>query len=189
MAKLKVKDIANDLGVTNKKITEILEKYCGVAKKTASAVTDEEVGVVIDVITQQTQVENFDKYLASRGKKAEENQTVKAEKPAKSEHKEEKTAQKSEKKHSKDNKKSEKPADKKQEKVNTNVGKKAENQPISEEPVEETHTRSRRVIDTRAVNVDVERYNAKYDEMANDSSKGRNNDNTMKKQKFICSWF
>lgn len=184
MAKLKVKDIANDLGVTNKKITEILEKYCGVAKKTASAVTDEEVGVVIDVITQQTQVENFDKYLASREKKAEENQAVKAEKPAKSEQKSEKSAQKSEKKHSKDNKKSEKPADKKQEKVNTNIGKKAENQTTSAEPAEEIHTRSRRVIDTRAVNVDVERYNAKYDDMANDSSKGRNNDNTMKKQKF-----
>lgn len=184
MAKLKVKDIANDLGVTNKKITEILEKYCGVAKKTASAVTDEEVGVVIDVITQQTQVESFDKYLASREKKAEENQTVKAEKPAKSEQKAEKPAQKSEKRHSKENKKSEKPVDKKQEKVNTNIVKKAENQTVSAESAEETHTRSRRVIDTRAVNVNVERYNAKYDDMANDSSKGRNNDNTMKKQKF-----
>lgn len=177
MAKLKVKDIANDLGVTNKKITEILEKYCGVSKKTASAVTDEEVGVVIDVITQQTKVESFDKYLAARGKKEEE-------KPANTEQKAEKAPSKPESKKSKDNKKSEKTIDKKQEKANTNISKKAEKQTSNTEPAEETHTRSRRVIDTRAVNVDVERYNAKYDDMANDSSKGRNNDNTMKKQKF-----
>ena len=182
MAKLKVKDIANDLGVTNKKVTEILEKYCGVAKKTASAVTDEEVGVIIDVITQQTQVENFDKYFASREKTAEEVTEKKSEPKA------EKPAKKAENKRQNDNKKSEKSADKKQEKANTNIVKKAEKQPEkqSENTVtaEETHTRSRRVIDTRAVNVDVERYNAKYDEMAHDSSKGRNSDNTVKKQKF-----
>ena len=184
MAKLKVKDIANDLGVTNKKVTEILDKYCGVSKKTASAVTDEEVGVIIDVITQQTSVESFDKYFASRNKKAEEKPAEKEEKPAKTEPKAEKPAPKAETKQSNENKKTEKPADKKQEKANTNVGKRSEKQTAAAEPVEETRTRSRRVIDTRAVNVDVERYNAKYDDMANDSSKGRNNDNTMKKQKF-----
>lgn len=178
MAKLKVKDIANDLGVTNKKVTEILEKYCGVAKKTASAVTDEEVGVIIDVITQQTQVENFDKYFASREKATEEVTEKKAE------HKAEKPAKKAENKRQNDNKKLEKSADKKQEKVNTNIVKKAEKQPENTVTAEETHTRSRRVIDTRAVNVDVERYNAKYDDMAHDSSKGRNSDNTVKKQKF-----
>ena len=172
MAKLKVKDIANDLGVTNKKVTEILDKYCGVSKKTASAVTDEEVGVIIDVITQQTSVESFDKYFASRNKKAEEKTAEKEEKPAKAESKSEKPATKAETKQSNENKKTEKPADKKQEKANTNVGKKAEKQTAAAEPVEETRTRSRRVIDTRAVNVDVERYNAKYDDMANDSSKG-----------------
>lgn len=178
MAKLKVKDIANDLGVTNKKVTEILEKYCGVAKKTASAVTDEEVGVIIDVITQQTQVQNFDKYFASREKTAEETAEKKAEPKA------EKPAKKVENKRQKDNKKSEKSADKKQEKVNNNIVNKDEKQPENTVTAEETHTRSRRVIDTRAVNVDVERYNAKYDDMAHDSSKGRNSDNTVKKQKF-----
>lgn len=178
MAKLKVKDIANDLGVTNKKVTEILEKYCGVAKKTASAVTDEEVGVIIDVITQQTQVQNFDKYFASREKTAEETAEKKAEPKA------EKPAKKAENKRQKDNKKSEKSADKKQEKVNNNIVNKDEKQPENTVTAEETHTRSRRVIDTRAVNVDVERYNAKYDDMAHDSSKGRNSDNTVKKQKF-----
>ncbi|MCH5297535.1 MAG: translation initiation factor IF-2 [Ruminococcus sp.] len=184
MAKLKVKDIANDLGVSNKKVTEILEKYCGVSKKTASAVTDDEVGIVIDVITQQTQVENFDKYLASREKKTEEKQVQKSEKPA----------PKAENKPAKGNKKSEKSTEKSTEKTTekqqkkpvkpANTSKAAENQTVITESVDETRTRSRRVIDTRAVNVDVERYNAKYDDMANDSSKGRNNDNTMKKQKF-----
>ena len=42
----------------------------------------------------------------------------------------------------------------------------------------------KRQIDTRATNVDVERYNQKYDDLASDSSKGRSTDNIVKKQKF-----
>ena len=34
MIKYKVKDAAADLGVSNKEIIEILEKHCGVTKKT-----------------------------------------------------------------------------------------------------------------------------------------------------------
>ena len=46
MIKYKVKDIANDLGVQNKKITEILEKYCGVTKKTMMSLTESEIDVI-----------------------------------------------------------------------------------------------------------------------------------------------
>ncbi|MGN1138753.1 MAG: translation initiation factor IF-2, partial [Ruminococcus sp.] len=44
------------------------------------------------------------------------------------------------------------------------------------------HRSNRRVIDTRQSNVDVEKYNQKYDDMAND--KLRRNQDTSKKQKF-----
>ncbi len=175
MVKYKVKDIANDLGVPNKKISEILEKRCGVAKKAASSVTDEELGIIFDVITQDNSVDSFDAYFASRNRNTEQPQ----EEPVKQKKSDDNPANSK-------NKKSDK-ADKKPEKANNNI-KVQESKPASQQeketPEEEVHARKRRVIDTRATNVDVERYNAKYDDMANDSSKGRSTDNTVKKQKF-----
>lgn len=82
----------------------------------------------------------------------------------------------------KQNKVQDKPA--KQTKAESKAEPKAESKPVEITSEEETSTRKRRVIDTRAVNVDVERYNQKYDDLANASSKMRSTDNTVKKQKF-----
>ena len=43
MIKYKVKDVAADLGVANKKITEILDKYCNVNKKAGTSLEDSEL--------------------------------------------------------------------------------------------------------------------------------------------------
>ncbi len=185
MKKYKVKDVANDLGVSNKKITEILEKNCGVSKKTMTTLEDNELDVIFDVITKENSVSSLDAYFAKRNEKLDESRDSKTETP-----KAEKTEKKTEKKS--DNKNASKPkaekADKKAEKANTNdKPKKTDNaeKPASESKSDEdTTTRKRRVIDTRAINVDVERYNSKYDDMAHDSSKMRSTDNTVKKQKF-----
>ena len=69
MIKYKVKDAAADLKVPNKKITEILEKYCGVSKKTMTTLTEGELDVIFDVITKENSVENFDSYFAARNEK------------------------------------------------------------------------------------------------------------------------
>ena len=63
--KIKVKDIAGDLGVQNKKITTILEKYCGVSKKTMTTLEENEMDVIFDVITRENAVENLDSYFAA----------------------------------------------------------------------------------------------------------------------------
>lgn len=193
MAKYKVKDAANDFNVSNKKITEILEKYCGVSKKTMTALTDEEVGVLFDVITQETKVDSLDSYFASRNQKLDGKDTAEAE-VGKQEVKVDKNAKdsKSEKtvketKPAKESKGNGKNADKKVENANNSNKQRKAKPEQNVEAVsgeEEITSRKRRVIDTRAVNVDVERYNAKYDDLANDSSKGRGTDNTVKKQKF-----
>ena len=60
MIKYKVKDAAADFGVPNKKITEILDKHCGVSKKTMTTLTEGELDVIFDVLTKENQVENFD---------------------------------------------------------------------------------------------------------------------------------
>ena len=84
MKKYKVKDIANDLGVSNKTITEILEKHCGVTKKTMTALEDSELDIIFDVVTQQNKVDSFDAYFASRNNKLEETPNEeKAEEPKK----------------------------------------------------------------------------------------------------------
>ncbi|MDR4007670.1 translation initiation factor IF-2 [uncultured Ruminococcus sp.] len=194
MIKYKVRDVAKDLGVSVKEISDILEKNCGVTKKAMATLEESELNIVFDAVTQKNNVANFDKFFASRNKTAE---------PAKAEGKAEKKANN---KDSKDNKpngrkndrksdnKDNKAEGKKQNKVQDKPAKqtkaepkaepKAESKPVEITSEEETSTRKRRVIDTRAVNVDVERYNQKYDDLANASSKMRSTDNTVKKQKF-----
>ena len=195
MIKYKVRDVAKDLGVSVKEISDILEKNCGVTKKAMATLEESELNIVFDAVTQKNNVANLDKYFASRNKTAE---------PAKAEVKPEKKA--NNKDNGKDNKgrdnKNGKKNDRKPEnKDNRAEGKKqgkpqdksakqtkAETKPeaklVEVTSEEETSTRKRRIIDTRAINVDVERYNQKYDDLANASSKMRSTDNTVKKQKF-----
>ena len=190
MIKYKVRDVAKDLGVSVKEISDILEKNCGVTKKAMATLEESELNIVFDAVTQKNNVANFDKFFASRNKSAE---------PAKAEAKAEKKANNKDGKDNKPNgRKNDRKSDnkdnkaegKKQNKVQDKPAKqtkaepKAESKPVEITSEEETLTRKRRVIDTRAVNVDVERYNQKYDDLANASSKMRSTDNTVKKQKF-----
>lgn len=194
MIKYKVRDVAKDLGVSVKEISDILEKNCGVTKKAMATLEESELNIVFDAVTQKNNVANFDKFFASRNKAAE---------PAKAEVKAEKKANNKDSKDNKPNgrkndrkpdnkdnraegKKQNKVQDKpaKQTKAEPKAEPKAESKPVEITSEEETSTRKRRVIDTRAVNVDVERYNQKYDDLANASSKMRSTDNTVKKQKF-----
>jgi translation initiation factor IF-2 len=195
MIKYKVRDVAKDLGVSVKEISDILEKNCGVAKKAMATLEESELNIVFDAVTQKNNVANLDKYFASRNKTAEPAKAeVKAEKKANNKDngkdnkgRDNKNGKKNDRKpENKDNraegKKQGKPQDKpaKQTKAET----KPEAKPVEVTSEEETSTRKRRIIDTRAINVDVERYNQKYDDLANASSKMRSTDNTVKKQKF-----
>ena len=164
--KYKVKDMAADLGVANKKITEILEKYCGVSKKTMTTLEESEMDVIFDVITRENAVESLDSYFAARNAKLD----AEPEKPIR---KQEKKTEKASGQQPAQDASPEKREDK------------SAQQPREEKPVE-TKERKRKVIDTRATNVDVERYNSKYDDLASGTSKSRSTDrdHTTKKQKF-----
>lgn len=199
MIKYKVRDVAKDLGVSVKEISDILEKNCGVTKKAMATLEESELNIVFDAVTQKNNVANLDKYFASRNKTAEPAKAeVKAEKKANNKDngkdnkgRDNKNGKKNDRKpENKDNraegKKQGKPQDKpaKQTKAETKPEAKPEAKPVEVTSEEETSTRKRRIIDTRAINVDVERYNQKYDDLANASSKMRSTDNTVKKQKF-----
>ena len=169
MIKYKVKDAAADLKVPNKKITEILDKYCGVSKKTMTTLTEGELDVIFDVLTKENSVKSFDEYFAVRNSKLDSTpEPVKEEAPK---------AQQA------DNKAEAKPADKKPD--GKQAAKPAQQQPEKKGEAP-SHQRKRKVIDTRATNVDVERYNSKYDDLASGTSKSRSTDrdHTTKKQKF-----
>ncbi len=186
MVKYKVKEVAADLGVSNKKIIDILGEYCGITKKTMTALEESELDMIFDVITKENSVDSFDSYFATRNARLDdaeakedsqaqpEEKTEKKQASAKNEKKSDK-AEKSEKNAKSDKSKAQ--ATKKEA-----PAKKSEN--TSDEKPEESVQRKRRVIDTRTSNINVDKYNSKYDDMASDSSKMRNTDNTIKKQKF-----
>ena len=84
MIKYKVKDAAADLGVSNKEIIGILEKHCGVTKKTMTTLEESELDVIFDVITKKNKVESFDEYFAARNNKLDnESKPQQEDKPAK----------------------------------------------------------------------------------------------------------
>ena len=50
--KYKVKDAATDFGVKAKDITEVLEKYTGVSKKTMTALEDTDMNILFEHFTK-----------------------------------------------------------------------------------------------------------------------------------------
>ena len=177
--KIKVKDIAGDLGVQNKKITTILEKYCGVSKKTMTTLEENEMDVIFDVITRENAVDNLDSYFAARNAKLDAPPEPEAPRQEKQEKQETKAEQKPAQTEQKTAQPEKQPAEKKEQKPEQKSAQ-TEQKPAA------SKQRQRRVIDTRATNVDVERYNSKYDDLASGTSKSRSTDrdHTTKKQKF-----
>ncbi len=177
--KIKVKDIAGDLGVQNKKITTILEKYCGVSKKTMTTLEENEMDVIFDVITRENAVDNLDSYFAARNAKLDAPAEPEAPKQEKQEKQETNAEQKPAQTEQKTAQPEKQPAEKKEQKPEQKPAQ-TEQKPAA------SKQRQRRVIDTRATNVDVERYNSKYDDLASGTSKSRSTDrdHTTKKQKF-----
>ncbi|MBQ0098285.1 MAG: translation initiation factor IF-2 [Oscillospiraceae bacterium] len=174
--KYKVKDVAADLDITSKEVIKILKDTCGVEKKTMTALTEQELDVIFECFTKQNEVENFDKYFAVRDKAIE-----KAEKEAKVRKEEEKKKQEEAKdklrpESAKKGTKEPTPKKKKEEKAQTvddNIDLKSEIK---------SRRGTGRVIDTSAAEVNVERYNQKYVDMAYDKVKNENSMSS-KKQK------
>lgn len=160
--KVKVSDVAKDFGKSNKEIIELLDKYCGGPAKKASTVLEEnELNILFDKITIQNSVKSFDAYFKSGVAKA------KKEKPAAQ--KQDKPAKKAET--AKDKKRESQAAilqmaEQAAKRAEEKAKKKAEAQPQARTKGEARH------IDTRVNNVDLEKYNQKYEDIAPASSMG-----------------
>ena len=192
ITKYKVNEVAKDLGLNNKEIIEVLGKFYEEPKKAQTALDTKELDVLFDVLTQENSVENFNSYFAM--KKVEEKKEEKVQKPApkkeekKVESKKEDKGQKNAPK--KEDKKADKPQKKEEKKLENKGDKKPQgqsnanpfkkNEKKKDGPMQSRTKGEMRTIDTRADNVELEKYNERYENIAPVHSI---NDNVQTKQK------
>lgn len=184
-AKYRVRDVAKDLDVKTNYVTELIEKNFGGAKKSSmTALESDELDLLFDTVTKENAVDSFDEYFALKSKKEA---SAKKEAPAaeqKSEQKEAaaKPAQKSAPaKDAKPAAKTEKPAAKAQEQA----AKPAEDRPKKKndnKPMQSRTKGERRTVDTRAGNVELDKYNERYENIA-PANNGMQSDKSVHKQK------
>ena len=178
--KYRVHEVAKDFDVSSKSVLELLGKYFEGQKKSMTALEENELDVIFEVYTKENSVESFDAYFATANEpkkeekagepKAEEKKAEKAaEVPADKGNKEKKAEP------AKQNKAPEKSAQ-----PQNNPPKKKEKDPNAK-PQSRTKGEAR-TVDTRANNVDLEKYNERYENIA-PANRGVQNDKTVNKQK------
>ena len=188
--KYRVRDVAKDLDVKTNYVTELIEKSFGGAKKSSmTALESDELDLLFDTVTKENAVDSFDEYFALKSKKEAPEKKEEAQQPEqKSEEKsaDEKEAAKPAQKSApaKDAKpaaKAAKPAAKAQEQA----AKPAEDRPKKKndnKPMQSRTKGERRTVDTRAGNVELDKYNERYENIA-PANNGMQSDKSVNKQK------
>lgn len=188
--KYRVRDVAKDLDVKTNYVTELIEKSFGGAKKSSmTALESDELDLLFDTVTKENAVDSFDEYFALKSKKEAPEKKEEAQQPEQKS--EEKSAEKKEAakpaqksapaKEAKPAAKTEKPAAKAQ----TQAAKPAEDkQPKkkSDKPMQSRTKGERRTVDTRAGNVELYKYNERYENIA-PANNGMQSDKSVNKQK------
>ena len=203
--KYKIADVAKEFGVPAKKVIETVTGVTGEAYKTGGTFEEKELNVLLETLTRENAEASLDAYLASgkeeakpapkpEQKKPEQKkpEPKKADKPAaKAEQPKPaaKPAAKQEPKpeQKKDSRKPEKQAEKRSEKRVTLQELAADTgikEPVKTEQVQVN--RAQVSVDTRTVDVNVDKFNARYDDLADSRNmpSKRKNQPTGKKEKF-----
>ncbi len=189
----KVHEVAKDFGTNSKKILEILAKYSETERKHTTVLEEAELDFLFESMTQANEVDSFDAYFAAAAAEPEEKEAAPAE---------QKEAAKPEAPKAEPAKKSaEKPAPKAAEKPQQPAAKTAPKaaekpqqpaaaakpQPPKKKEKDKNKPMQARTkgevkrVDTRQSNVDLDKYNERYEEIA--PANRMNNDNTQRKQK------
>lgn len=154
--KYKVSDIAKDFGKNNKDIINILSEYCeGPAKKANTVLGENELNILFDKLTEDNSVESLNDYFNS-AKKAEKKKPAEKKNAASKEKKDDKEENKKHKNQAAILQMAEQAAKRAEEKAK----KKASQVPQARTKGETRH------VDTRVNNVDLEKYNQKYEDIA-----------------------
>ena len=231
MIKYRVHEVAKDLGIPSKEVIALLKDYLGEEKKHMTALTDDELNVVLEHYTQKNQVESFDEYFASQSeaetedktdledKEVTKNETKReVKKETKKEAKKEAAKKETKKETKKEAKKSVQDKPKNEKAISKKAASKKENLLEDAQKSKETTPEKKTapkpkqtpkkdkfkskiiitgstvenkikeeenegvVINTRAENVNIDKYNEKYDRIASEKMK---TDNTVGKQKIV----
>lgn len=190
--KTKISDLAKDLGKSNKDIIDIFTEVCGgAAKKPATVLEEQELNMFFDKITKDYSVRNFDDYFKAGEKKQAKNKNQNKEKNKAQNKNQEQAQNKNQNQNKNKNQNQGKLVAPKKEKAVTEKDKKRESQAAILQMAEQAAKRAEekakkkanqapqartkgeaRRIDTRVNNVDLEKYNQKYEDIAPASSMG-----------------
>jgi len=154
LVKYRLKEVATDFGVTPKQIADIMSRFFEKPKSNTQVLTDEELNVIFDVITQENQISDLSQVFAVQPKAEAKKDEPKAE--------EKQEAPKAEEKKAEAPKTDKKPEQKPQQTQQP----KAEKKP--EKPAQPERKRERRVVDTSAVQVNVSRFDDRVDDMVSE---------------------
>lgn len=165
LIKYKLSDVAKDLNRQNKEVIEVLEKYFPDSpKKHQNPLTEEELNVLFDHYTKEFSSEKLNLFDEKQKEAPKEAPKVEAKPSTVAEHT---------KKHDK----TPKPAAKKREETTQILTGKG-NGTSTKETIEKKVTH----IETRTVHVNLDKYNEKYDNIAN-ANANKKTANTQQKQK------
>ena len=198
--KYKIADVAKEFGVPAKKVIETVTGVTGEAYKTGGTFEEKELNVLLETLTRENAEASLDAYLASGKEEAKpapkpeqkkpepkkaDKPAAKAEQPKAAAKPEVKQEPKPEQK--KDSRKPEKQAEKRNEKRVTLQELAADTgikEPVKTEQVQVN--RAQVSVDTRTVDVNVDKFNARYDDLADSRNmpSKRKNQPTGKKEKF-----
>ena len=197
ITKIKVSEIAKDFGLQNKDIIDILAKYFDEPKKSQTALDTKELDVLMDVLTQEHAVSDFNAYFAMKKpeekpapKKEEKKSAPKKDAPKKDAPKKTEQDKKDDKKPApkKDDAKGGKKGDAKGEKKDAPASTGGQSSPApfkkhekkKDGPMQSRTKGEKRTVDTRVEDVQLDKYNERYEHIAPVHSM---NDNASTKQK------
>ena len=181
--KYKIADVAKDFGISAKRAIDTVAAVTGETRKPGGTFEESEVNGLLEALTRETAVDSLEEYLAS-GKKQPEPKPApkKAEakpQPAKKQEKPAAEAKPQPEARKPQPRKPERPAERRKEKSVTMQELAADSgikKPVTTEQVQVN--RAQVQVDTRTVDVNVDKFSARYDDLAD----SRNMPSKRKKQ-------
>ena len=173
-AKHKINEVSKDFALESKKIIALVGEISEEPKKSVSVLTEAELNYIFDKLTIENSVKDFNEYFNTAKpaeKKAEPKKTSK-----KADTKKDEKAEKAPAKKAAAKKETKKPA----------TGKPSDPQPFKKKEKKENQYKAKtkgefRTIDTRASNIDLSKYDERFEEMG--SSRHVNDRSSSTKQK------
>ena len=144
LVKYRLKEVATDFGVTPKDIAEVMGKFFEKPKSNTQVLTEEELNVIFDYMTQTNQISSLEVVFAVQPAPKAAEPKAEEKKPEEKKPAQEKASAEK------------KPAEAKPQ------------QPKAEKPAEPERRRERRVVDTSAVQVNVNRFDDHADDLVSE---------------------